>query len=84
MQYSSHNPDILALKWGRSHEDEGFTKYFSDMKGHVNLKVRKSGLFINPSYTYLGASPDGIVSCDCCGKVVVEIICLFKFKTTNI
>ena len=80
MQYSSPNPDIPALKWGRSHEDEAFTKYVSDMKGHVNLKVHKSGQFINPSHPYLGASPDGIISCDCCGKGVIEIKCPFKFK----
>uniref|UniRef100_A0A1X7VSI0 YqaJ viral recombinase domain-containing protein n=1 Tax=Amphimedon queenslandica TaxID=400682 RepID=A0A1X7VSI0_AMPQE len=60
MQYSGPIPDIPALKWGRSHKDEAFKKYGCDMKGHVNFKIHKSCLFINPSYHYLGASLDVI------------------------
>ena len=32
-----------------------------------------SGLVLNPKWPHLGASPDGLVQCDCCGKWVVEI-----------
>ena len=28
----------------------------------------------------MGASPDGIVQCDCCGKGVVEIKCPFSCR----
>lgn len=33
------------------------------------------GLFIDPTGQFLGASPDGIVSCDCCEARLVEIKC---------
>lgn len=44
-------------------------------KGHDNFKLNDSGLHIHPEYPYLGATPDGLVECDCCGKGVVEIKC---------
>ena len=30
---------------------------------------------INPDYPHIGASPDGIVMCDCCGLGILEIKC---------
>ncbi len=38
------------------------------------------GLQINPQYPHLAASPDGLVSCDCCGNGVIEIKCPYCFK----
>ena len=35
---------------------------------HSTLMVLDTGLVINPEYPHLGASPDGIVFCACCGK----------------
>ena len=40
---------------------------------HENFQVRDSGLIISTQHPYLGASPDGIISCDCCGIGVNEI-----------
>ena len=42
-------------------------------KGHVNVRVRDCGLFIQKHMAFVGASPDSIVECDCCGKGVVEV-----------
>jgi len=42
---------------------------------HINVSMNNSGLVINPSFPYLGASPDGIINCDCCGKGCLEIKC---------
>ena len=42
---------------------------------HVNFQISECGLFVNPSYPTLGASPDGIISCDCCGIGTLEIKC---------
>ena len=44
-------------------------------QGHINVNVRACGLFVHPEYIFMGASPDAIVSCDCCGKGVFEIKC---------
>lgn len=40
---------------------------------HTNLNVRRAGLVINPKYPWLGASPDGMVTCDCHGMGVLEV-----------
>ena len=40
---------------------------------HTNLTVRKGGLVINPQYPWLGASPDGILTCDCHEMGVLEV-----------
>ena len=42
-------------------------------ESHVNHSVNLSGLILNPNFPYLGASPDGIVNCLCCGVGCLEI-----------
>lgn len=67
--------------WGCQHEK--FARdIFTDKlrKEHENLKVEEVGFFINPNVPFIGASPDGIVTCDCCGQAVVEIKCPFCKK----
>ena len=46
-----------------------------------NFAITKTGLHINVDYLHLGASPDGIIDCDCCGKGLVEIKCPQKYST---
>ncbi len=38
------------------------------------------GLCVHPDFPYLGASPDGVVECDCCGRGVMEIKCTFSCR----
>ena len=45
---------------------------------HINLKVKKCGLIVGTD-VYVGASPDGLVSCNCHGEGVLEIKCASKF-----
>ena len=40
-------------------------------------------MFINPSYPTLGASPDGIISCDCCGIGTLEIKCPYCSRNST-
>ena len=40
---------------------------------HTRFCYGSSGLVVHPSHPLMGASPDGIVSCECCGSGVVEI-----------
>ena len=42
--------------------------------------VNLCGLFVDPELSYMGATPDGVVSCDCCGKGVVELKCPFSIS----
>ena len=37
--------------------------------------IIKSGLILQPSYSFMGATPDGIVHCSCCGSGTLEIKC---------
>ena len=43
-----------------------------------------SGLIINPLWPYIGASPDGIVECNCCSKCVLEIKCPYSHRNETI
>ena len=39
---------------------------------HTNFECRTSGLVV---YPFLGASPDGVTLCGCCGEGIVENKC---------
>ena len=47
------------------------------MRSHCAFTVNESVFFLNIKWAYLGASPDGVVTCRCCSKGVVEIKCPF-------
>ena len=57
-------------------------KVFLVGKYHDELHVNKSGLVLCEDKPHLGASPDGIVSCRCCGNGVLEIKCPFKHRSS--
>jgi len=42
--------------------------------------VTAAGLFIDSERPFVGASPDGIVNCTCCGKGVLEVKCPLRVK----
>ena len=45
---------------------------------HTDVQIRQCGFFISNEHPFLGASPDGVMSCSCCsGLTVVEIKCPF-------
>ena len=41
------------------------------------------GLVVNTKHTHLGASPDGGVSCSCCGTGLLEIKCPYKHRDSH-
>lgn len=77
-------PDLFVFNskqtdWGRKHEKLAVEKYIkAEKKNHENLQVSGNGLFINPRWPHIGASPDSIVQCDCCGKRVLEVKCPYS------
>ena len=84
MQYKTLNPNIPALKWGRQSEENARQDYKMEMeKNHVDFEVQKAGLLISTKYPFLGATPDGIVSCSCCGTGLLEVKCPFKYRDSN-
>ena len=44
----------------------------------------KSGLVVSTERPFLGASPDGIIQCSCCGKGLLEIKCPYVLKEAHI
>ena len=74
-----------ATSWGISNEDRARRDYLlASKQSHDKVNVEKSGFIINPNIPYVGASPDGIVTCNCCEKGVLEIKCPFKHKDKTI
>lgn len=46
-------------------------------KNHKDVKYRECGQFIHETKQLLGASPDLLVKCSCCGKGILEVKCSF-------
>ena len=46
--------------------------------------MRDAGLVLNPKWPHIGASPDGAISCSCCGRGVVEIKCPYCRRSDDI
>lgn len=72
--------NIPACIYGKEHESNGIKEALNAFRAnkHRNVSGRNSGLVISPKHPYLAASPDHIISCDCCGIVTVEVKCPFK------
>ena len=72
-------PKVPALEWGRLKADIARKAYISAVS-HRNksFEVRPTGLHLHSDYPYLGASPDGLVYCLCCGPGLVEIKCPYS------
>lgn len=67
-----------ATQWGCSHEAIARDHYKSVQCGrHQSFSLKSCGLVLNPDWPHLGASPDGIVKCKCCGQGVLEVKCPF-------
>ena len=72
-------PNVPALQWGRTNEDVARREYMSKISAnHTCFDVRRTGLHLHQSYPYLGVSPDGIVSCTCCGTGLLESKCPYS------
>ena len=77
------NPKVYSpsLQWGVTNEPVAREEYKKiSLIHHTSFKVDAAGLFVDPSYTYLGASPDGLVSCSCCGEGLLEIKCPYSIR----
>ena len=70
------NPDLPALKYVRVMKMEATNEFFVLMKKkHKNLVISECGLFLDKTNSFVGASPDRLMTCDCCENVCVEIKC---------
>ena len=70
-------PPKEKTAYGYKNENIAAVKYEELLiqKGHKQVKVSECGLFVGKNEPYLGASPDRIVTCECCPQRVLEIKC---------
>ena len=74
-------PSTYSMKHGLAMEPHAKRKFVSLMtRKHNKFKYFDSGLHVMKEYPHIGASPDLIVECDCCGPSLVEIKCPFTSK----
>ncbi len=74
-----------ATTWGCEHELSALKEYKALSKAkHTALCFSDSGLVVRTDYPFLGASPDGVVSCTCCGSGVIEAKCPFSCRDKSI
>lgn len=72
---------VPALKWGVTNESVACNAYvMKAMTEHERFIFRPAGLFVNKDFPHLGASPDGLVTCSCCGDGLIEIKCPYKHR----
>lgn len=68
-----------AMKYGKEHKEPAFIQYKNKMEQeheqHENYVLEKRGLYFNKDYPGFAASPNGISSCECHGKVLLHIKC---------
>ena len=64
------------FRMGTSKEKIARKRYVGKIKSsYINFQCQESGLFGSQAYPYLRASPDGVITCNCCGEGILEIKC---------
>ena len=62
-------------RWGCDHEKVASDAYIKQtMAKHTDFQCSEAGLFISVERPYLGASPDGLLKCLCCGSGVLSLL----------
>ena len=74
----------VALEWGSQQEETARSKFVEIMAlKHKSFTVKKVGLVLHPQPRYIGASPAGLCTCQCCPNMVLEIKCPYSVKEAN-
>ena len=77
-------PKVPALIWGLENESKAMKEYALLAKQHHrDFELKNTGLHINIKFPHLGATPDGLISCSCCGQGVLEIKCPFSIRNAS-
>ncbi|KAG8180999.1 hypothetical protein JTE90_024747 [Oedothorax gibbosus] len=79
---SFHNK---AIAWGCQHEKDAKGEYIKmHMLKYEEFQFSNCGLMISTEKPFLGASPDGLVSCACCGQGCIEIKCPYCIRDCDV
>jgi len=76
---------IAAVQWGRDHEKDGKQAFYvEEAIKHDCFQLQNPGLYVSNDIPFLAASPDYMMTCNCCnGPSVVEIKCPFRLKDST-
>ena len=70
------------MNWGQDNEKNAFTSFYADeVSKHYVFKAERCGTFLGKINSYRAASPDGIVTCKCYSKCLIEIKYQLAFVT---
>ena len=84
LQKKSISVKVPSLEWGRTNEPVAKEAYISlAQPKHMSFDVKSTGLHVHPKFPHLGASPDGLISCSCCGDGLLEIKCPYSKRDYN-
>ena len=76
---------VDAFQYGKVMESRVRKLFVAVMsQRHVRFACSESGFIVDREDVFLGASADGIVSCECCGKGTIEIKCSHKHKDVSV
>lgn len=78
-------PQVSNLRWGSETEQKAVQAFTQlDSPKHIDFNVKNCGLFVAERMPFIGASPDGIVSCACCAPSVLEVKCPATMKGASL
>lgn len=70
-----------AIMYGTENENLAKERLMDVLRpSHVNARLLPCGLMINPSFPFLGCSPNGLFECDCHPPMLVEVKCLYTLR----
>ena len=74
-----------AVAWGLEMESIAVAAYVKAMEAeHKDFQFFKAGLILNNKWPFLGASPDGLICCKCCGEGVLEVKCPYSCREISL
>lgn len=71
--------------WGKEHEETARQAYAAASASiHLNFQCATAGLHISVEKPFLAATPDGLVTCSCCGEGVLEVKCPYNGRNGTV
>lgn len=82
---NKYNEFVPSLKWGKKMENVAKKHYIAinKLKFKRKIQIQEKGLILHKDYSYLGASPDGIVVHNST-KHLIEVKCPYKWRTKSV
>ena len=72
---------LPAVQWGNDHEEDAAKSFYKkNFHLHDSLELKKVGLVVYSKLSYVAASPDQVVTCNCHPPSPLEIKCLYTIK----